>query len=451
MSSIQFHIIQVGDRCQSSVKASLAALSRQTHKAWELTYIDDASSDQTSAEVTKYAGMYGLNDRVTLKTFPERKGFAACVWVSMSALKTKLEDHEKQHVAILMKGTHRFSHDRALERMAKAFSDGWAIAWGKWRDQEGMVSNGGALHPYEDIRQQPWVFSGPLAFDLKYLTKLKAQDVQFEDSRQFFMDGGMQAIGYVLCESTIRRRYLREVLFSVDEVCPSPFDTNGLWRDELMNKELRQALNHLADRESGELRVDQRFFQEHIYEFTEMAFLGERYLTRRDFALRTVKGSSDSGGTTEQALKDLKFDSSLATSLIEEDEAIRGMSPDEQRVVMLRMDIEDAEMMAEAGFEEESLKVFQELLEYDPENARVHTNIGVLHWNQENTQEGMKHFLLAIRCDRDSRDPVLNCAGAWVELGRLDQAKSLCKDFLSRFPDDKPVQSLLDELNGLDA
>ena len=87
---------------------------------------------------------------------------------------------------------------------------------------------------------------------------------------------------------------------------------------------------------------------------------------------------------------------------------------------------------------------------YDQDNARIHTNIGVLHWNQEDTQEGMKHFLLAIRNDRDSHDPVLNCAGAWVELGRLDQAKSLCKDYLSRFPDDRPVTELLAELETLE-
>ena len=61
----------------------------------------------------------------------------------------------------------------------------------------------------------------------------------------------------------------------------------------------------------------------------------------------------------------------------------------------------------------------------------------------------MKHFLLAIRNDRDSHDPVLNCAGAWVELGRLDQAKALCADYLDRFPDDRPVKELLAELKTL--
>lgn len=449
MSSIHFHIIQVGHRNQHSVKAALASLSRQTHKSWTLTYIDDASGDQTIAELERYSGMYGLTDRVVSKSFPERKGFAAAVWVSLSALKSKLNTADGQQVALLMDGLHRFSHDRALERIAQDFKAGWAVVWGKWRDQEGMICDAGALHPYEAVRQQPWVFGGPLAFDLKYISKLKAQDFQFSESKKFFMAGGLQAFGYILCESTIKRRYIREVLFTYDEICPSPFDTNGLWRDELMGKELRLAINYLADLQPDELRVDQNFFREHIYEFTEMAFLGERYLTRRDFALHGGRGPAVIEGESK-AIKDMKFDSSIASSLIVEDEEIQGMSPDEQKRILLRMDIEDAEMMAEAGFESEALTVFKELLEYDPENGRVHTNIGVLHWNQENTQEGMKHFLLAMRCDRDSRDPVLNCAGAWVELGRLDQAQAMCKDFLSRFPDDRPVKELLAELQTLD-
>ena len=448
MSNLHFQIIQVGHRCQASVKATLASLSRQTHKQWNLTYIDDASTDQTGAEVKKYASMYGLNDRVTLKTLPEHKGFAAGAWISLNALRAQSTQIDGQQVVILMDGLHRFSHDRALERICKAYDGGWAVVWGKWRDREGMVCDAGALHPYEEVRQQPWVFGGPLSFDLKYLSKLSAKDLQFEDSRVFFEGGGMQAFGYILCESTIKRRYIRDVLFTYDDICPSPFDTSGLWRDELMHKDLRLAINALADREPRELRVDQKFFQEHIYEFSEMAFLGERYLTRRDFALRSVnsRGEPDHEST---AIKDLKFDSSIANSLITEDGDFESLPVESRQDILLRLDIEDAEMMAEAGFEEESLKVFQDLLQYDNDNARVHTNIGVLHWNHENTQEGMKHFLLAIRNDRDSHDPVLNCAGAWVELGRLDQAKSLCKDFLSRFPDDRPVKELLEELNTL--
>ena len=319
MSTLHFHIIQVGYNCQASVKATLASLSRQTHKKWSLTYLDDGSTDQTSAEVKKYSTMYGLGDRVTLKTLPDRKGFAAGAWVSLGALRTQMGQIEHQQAVILMDGLHRCSHDRALERICKAYDGGWAVVWGKWRDREGMVCDAGALHPYEEVRQQPWVFGGPISFDLKYLSKMNSQDLQFEESRQFFEGGGMQAFGYILCESTIKRRYIRDVLFTYDDFCPSPYDTNGLWRDELMNKELRLAINALADREPRELRVDQRFFQEHIYEFSEMAFLGERYLTRRDFALRSLnkRGEPEQESTP---IKDLKFDSGIANSLIGSDE-----------------------------------------------------------------------------------------------------------------------------------
>ena len=45
MSTLHFHIIQVGHNCQASVKATLASLSRQTYKQWSLTYLDDGSTD----------------------------------------------------------------------------------------------------------------------------------------------------------------------------------------------------------------------------------------------------------------------------------------------------------------------------------------------------------------------------------------------------------------------
>ena len=66
---------------------------------------------------SKYSGMYGLSERVQIKNLPERKGFAACAWISINALKTQLRDNQAQQVILLMKGEHRFSHDRALEKV----------------------------------------------------------------------------------------------------------------------------------------------------------------------------------------------------------------------------------------------------------------------------------------------------------------------------------------------
>ena len=57
--------------------------------------------------------------------------------------------------------------------------------------------------------------------------------------------------------------------------------------DELMDKEIQQTIHHLANMDSPLLRIDQTFFKNHIYEFTQMAFLGERTLTRREILLAT--------------------------------------------------------------------------------------------------------------------------------------------------------------------
>ena len=92
---------------------------------------------------------------------------------------------------------------------------------------------------------------------------------------------------------------------------------------------------------------------------------------------------------------------------------------------------------------------FQELLQHMPESGRIHTNLGVIYWEKEETQQAMSHFLQAIRYDRDNRDPVMNCAGALVGLGQIDEAKRLCRNFLEMHPNDHPVQELMGELDDL--
>jgi tetratricopeptide (TPR) repeat protein len=443
MSEPTFLMVQVGHRSSSSIKANLGALSRQTHKNWKLVYVNDGNDDHTTSEFKRYTQMYGLKDRLIFISNEKEEGLAQCLWKALKMRKS--ETH-----AILMKGKHRFSQDRALEKIAQAHSKGWAVVWGKWRDQLGNISESGALHPYEELRQQPWIFGGPLSFELKYLSNLTESDLKTTETETFFNEAGMQAFGYGICEATIKRRFLREVLFTYDEKEPSPYDESGTWHDEWMSIELQEEVHDLASRETKELRVDQVFFKDHIYEFTEMAFLGERYLSRRELNLASMLISARGGGDGKmKRVGDIQTTSSIASTLLEQED-LSNLTEDEEREVFLRMDIEDAEMMAEAGFHDEALKIFAELMEYDPENARIHTNIGVLHWNMEETQEGMKHFLLAIRYDRDTRDPVMNCAGAWVELGRLDQAKMLCVDFLSRYPDDHPISDLLTELESIE-
>jgi tetratricopeptide (TPR) repeat protein len=312
------------------------------------------------------------------------------------------------------------------------------VAWGPWRDAQGRASEDSALHPFEPIRRQPWVFSGPFSFEARYARVMTARDLQGEGGR-FFDLGAGQAVGYAVCEATVKRRALREALFETDQDEPPPYRA-GLWREERVPPDLQRALSHLGRRPSREPRVDPRFFQEHLYAFMEMAFIAERQLTRRDVSFAPAAALGGAYPPRPSGEGEPPLDDELAGE---------DLSPKERRERLLLMDIEDVEMLAEAGDHAQALTFFQDLAKHAPDSARVQTNIGVLLWGKEEPQTAMKHFMLAIRHDRDNRDPVMNCAGAWVELGRLDQAMSICKDFLSRHPADEPVRSLLRELESL--
>ena len=439
MSDPHFLIIYVVRDRVRSLKSIFGGLSRQTYKSWRAVVIDDASSDDTPKELRRLSQMFGLERRVQLIESAEPRGAAAHIWDQISPFGARLTppgEGEVSHV-LLMGARFKLAEPTSLATIAESHKEGWAVVWGQWRDSKGQESGDSVLHPFEPVRKQPWVFSGPFSFEARYARVMTPRDLQGEGGRHFD-HGALQAVGYAVCEATIKRRSLREVLFETDQDEPPPYRA-GLWRDERVPPELQKAVSLLGRRPSKEPRVDPRFFHEHLYSFMEMAFIAERQLTKRDVSFAPMMGMAGAYMQPQEPVED-EFKEMFAGE---------DLTPQERRERLLLMDIEDVEMLAESGDHKQALTFFQDLAKHAPDSARIQTNIGVLLWGQEEPQTAMKHFMLAIRHDRDNRDPVMNCAGAWVELGRLDQAMSICKDFLSRHPADAPVQSLLRELESL--
>jgi hypothetical protein len=438
MSDPHFLILYVVRDRVRSLKSIFGALSRQTYKGWQAVIIDDASSDDTPKELRRLSQMFGLERRVKVIESAEPKGAAAHLWDQISPFGARLTPPAEGEVShlLLMGARFKLAEPSSLSTLAEIHKEGWAVAWGQWRDAQGRVSEDTILHPFEPVRKQPWVFSGPFSFEARYARVMTPRDLQGEGGR-FFDLGAQQAVGYAVCEATVKRRALREVLFETDQDEPPPYRA-GLWREERVPPDLQRVVSLLGRRASKEPRVDQRFFQEHLYSFMEMAFIAERQLTRRDVSFAPALASAYAA--PRAAEEEAPF---------EEEFPGEDLTPKERRERLLLMDIEDVEMLAESGEGKRALAFFQDLAKHAPESARIHTNIGVLLWGQEEPQTAMKHFMLAIRHDRDNRDPVMNCAGAWVELGRLDQAMSICRDFLSRHPADEPMKSLLRELESL--
>jgi tetratricopeptide (TPR) repeat protein len=121
-------------------------------------------------------------------------------------------------------------------------------------------------------------------------------------------------------------------------------------------------------------------------------------------------------------------------------------TPEEQAQQEYIFELEDLEWFASQKDFQTALSIGKKLLLKNPDDARLHTNMGVIYWTLEESKLGMNHFVQAMRCDKNSRDPVLNCAAAWVELGQIEQAKKLCRNFLNDNPKDQPILELLTEL-----
>jgi tetratricopeptide (TPR) repeat protein len=436
----------------NSLKSGILAFSRQTFKKWHLTIIEDASSDDSLKEIQRLSNLYGLSDRIEIINQTEKKGFLGSVYPLIKNLQNL-----DQYV-FLMNADFRLAHEKALEKIVYAHQNGWEMVYGKWKNREQVVVQNIALHPFEAIRSQPWCFCAPFSFKRKYFESIQERELK-DESGDFLNAIPYQALAFPIFEQSIKRRFLNESLWINDQTIIDPFDDLLVWQDHLLTSEQKMALKTLDQISPKLLKVDQVFFQENLYEFMENAFLGERSLSRYELShtvpssmakapINRQKSTNTPSITkmpnpfTQDKSNPTEKPSALAQALMPQPTP----TPEEQAQQEYIFELEDLEWFASQKDFQTALSIGKKLLLKNPDDARLHTNMGVIYWTLEESKLGMNHFVQAMRCDKNSRDPVLNCAAAWVELGQIEQAKKLCRNFLNDNPKDQPILELLTEL-----
>ena len=424
------------------LKAHLSSFSRQSHRAWDLTLSSGAEGQDALKEANRLVKLLGLQEQVKLVPLPE----------SATALERlhRLIQQSRGDYLLFFDQNHRLLSDKGLEEIISNHREGWEFVAGDVKHLDGLIRQR-RLHPFESCRQQPAAFFGPFSVS-KSLCRLPETLLQ-TSAGAWFEVATQQALGYALCERGTRVRFLGQPLFSyLEEVLPEPFNDEGLWVDARMPRPLAEEIHVLADRVSHR-RVDQSFFQSHIYEYMEMSAQAERMMTRLDLI--------NSGGligvaTPPPENTQRSRDPETRTKILRISSLALGLDPkvelsDEQEELLAELSkIEEGELLAERGRFDEAREIFEALLPEMGESARLLTNLGVIYWVREESQRGMQCFVKAMKLDRDLRDPVMNFAGGMVELGHLSQALAVTRDFSRRHPDDEPVRELLKELEKIE-
>jgi len=90
-----------------------------------------------------------------------------------------------------------------------------------------------------------------------------------------------------------------------------------------------------------------------------------------------------------------------------------------------------------------ALTAFKKAIEIDPSFATAYNNLGVLYWQDRETQKAMDHFEKALEIDPNDRDTIFNYGTALTSLKKFEDAKNLYSSYLQKKPEDEGILSLL--------
>jgi len=76
----------------------------------------------------------------------------------------------------------------------------------------------------------------------------------------------------------------------------------------------------------------------------------------------------------------------------------------------------------DAQIPEEAIRVYEQLLSYDPGNAQVHSNLGLLYASQGMYEKALQHYGRSIDCKRENYYAYVNRANCYFKMGQYEPA-----------------------------
>lgn len=110
-------------------------------------------------------------------------------------------------------------------------------------------------------------------------------------------------------------------------------------------------------------------------------------------------------------------------------------TPPEQRRAAER-DFEDAQDLISRGQPHEALELLRAALTQHPFHARAHNDLGVLLLTGANNEQALSHLAVALKLDPRNSDTAKNLAGAYLKVGRTEDAIQTFLDIIYHHPHD---------------
>lgn len=98
---------------------------------------------------------------------------------------------------------------------------------------------------------------------------------------------------------------------------------------------------------------------------------------------------------------------------------------------------EQGEQQFEAAKRDHAKACFEMALEYDPNHAKAHNNLGVLYWQEGDQEKAMEHLYQALELDPEDSNVLYNSARALEAAGQLATAADYMRLYLQRSPQDE--------------
>lgn len=179
------------------VERCVRSLAAQQDAAFDVLFVDDASSDDTAglaerALAASLPGRYRVVRRLEQRgkarhAFELLRGATGYTWIAVVDGDDELIDPD------------------ALHAIARAYQDGFDVVWTDFETDTGVAGGNGPLDPFDSPRRQGWASSH--LFSFRQLLIQRVPDSYFKDESGAWLDCACDmAIAYPVLDQT--RRYL---------------------------------------------------------------------------------------------------------------------------------------------------------------------------------------------------------------------------------------------------
>ncbi len=204
-------VLVCGRNGEAYVERSLRSLAAQQHTAFDVLFIDDASTDRTP-EVARSLLDELLPGRHELLVSSTRLGKARHAFEQLRG--------RAQHAFVaIVDADDELIDPTVIGALAQAYDEGFDVVWTNFVTDGGVDGGNGPLDPFDAPRGQGWQTSHLFSFRQFLIDRVPASYFQHDDGRWF--DSACDfAIAYPLLDQT--RRYLYLPRASYRYTCGNP-------------------------------------------------------------------------------------------------------------------------------------------------------------------------------------------------------------------------------------